>query len=236
MFYRKYVSFASNLKKLYIFVIIPIMNKQLELYETKFINESKNFISASQVLKESNKCGVENQMFLSQIIFMIRHACELILKGLHFKLLKNNTGVSDCCNIKLENIKGNNLNQTIFECHSLLMLYDSFTSMARFNLLLSRDRLLKFRNKVIKVDIIDKDSTYFRYPIDKNGNLNSRTYFIDPEDPDINPDFNDFSIDQIFIDEIDGCIKYINIVPEAIEYKNKLEELYCFLLETQESF
>lgn len=212
------------------------MENYFELLEIKFINESKNFITASQVLQDSQQCSVENQMFLSQIIFMNRHACELLLKGLHFRLLKTNTNILGGYNIKLENIHGKKLNQSIFETHSLLTLYDSFISLSNFNLVIDKQKLTKFRKMVVDIDKIDVDSTYFRYPVDKDGNFNSRTYFINPEDPNINPDFNDYSFDQIYIDEQEGIVRYINLVPEAIDYNNKLKEFYSFLTKTQESF
>lgn len=212
------------------------MKDTIQFIEQKLIDDANNFISAGEILFTSKECCVENQMFLTQIIFMNRHACELLLKALIFRLLKNNCEVENVKNIKLEDVYGKKSNKSILDTHSILKLYDTFLSMSTYNLLIDKDRLLKNRKMAIEIDKIDEDSTYFRYPIDKDGNFNKRTYFIDPEDPNICPDFNNYSIDSIFIDQDEGIVKYINIVPEAIEFNKKLIKFYDFLKDTQVSF
>ncbi len=211
------------------------MDERIELIECKLIKDAENFRMAGNVLMNSKERCVENQMFLTQIIFLNRHACELFLKALLLKLLKENSIIDDIVKVKLKDINGKKLNKTIFETHSILILYDCLIGMSKFSIALSRDRLIRHRQKAIQIDNFDGDSTYFRYPIDKEGNLNYRTYFINFGEPDICPDFNDYPIDAIFVDEETGDVN-INIVPEILEYNKKIIKFYNFLKKTQELF
>lgn len=210
-----------------------------DLYKiyNNFISDAKNFNSAAKVLSSSQISSVENQMFLSQIIFLKRHSCELLLKGTILKLLNTNTLLKiDINKIPLFDKKNNRLKKTLFESHSILELFDCLASLSKFNLLLNEVNFKKYRLSAIEINKIDDDSTYFRYPCDKDGNLNSRTYFINADDPNIYPDFNDYKFEDIYLDEINGNIKFINIVPEAYKLVVTLSLFYDFLFNTQVKF
>lgn len=133
-----------------------------------FFDEAISFYRSAQVVKESDfRIMDEETELFSPIIYLFRHATELLFKALlirHF----TEVGVTDWQSVKLKS-SGRKLSAT----HSLLELYIAWKDCDGEELVTAADAIM-LEDYVEQINRYDKDSTFFRYPIDKEGNRNKR--------------------------------------------------------------
>ena len=119
-------------------------------------------------MKESDLRGRDNEIDLfGPVIYLFRHAAELIFKALIIKKLLE-SGVSDWQSVKL-----NPNRRKLSSTHSLYELYIAWRAFGG-EVGLTQDEVALVEEYVTNINRFDEDSTFFRYPIDKEGNRNRK--------------------------------------------------------------
>ena len=145
----------------------------------KTISVSKKFYQMALAYEDASNilyahCDFNNQLIINPVMFLLRHAVELILKSL---ILLSYSDFKK--NIKNFTIKSLQDKIILSKTHSLLKLLD-FLIKIDSNLLIKRynQKLLKQMRSTIKsIDKIDFSSTYFRYPINSNMQNNLQKFY-----------------------------------------------------------
>lgn len=141
----------------------------------QFYNEAVRFYKSGNIVSNSHERLSEDTDLFSPVIFLYRHALELILKALIIKVLKSEE------HDNWIKVKTKPHNRTISTMHSIKALYETWA-------LLDSSRILAaiieqdFLDLIERIDDIDFVSTFFRYPYDKNGHLNRKNLTEDVRD------------------------------------------------------
>lgn len=135
---------------------------------TAFFDEGMSFYKSGQIIQESDFRIRDDEIDLfGPIIYLFRHAAELFFKALIIRNLYQN-GCTDWKSVKL---KSNS--RKLSSTHSIQELYLSWKELGGEVSLNPREiELLEYY--IDKLDCHDKDSTFFRYPVDRDGKRNKR--------------------------------------------------------------
>ena len=133
-----------------------------------FFDEGISFYKSAQIVQgaDSRVCDDEIDLF-SPIVFLLRHAAELLLKSLIIKVLFK-SGISEWQSFKLSSS-----NRKLSSTHSLSELYSAWRELDEAAGL-AQDEIEILEEYVYNINCYDEDSTFFRYPIDKKGSRNRK--------------------------------------------------------------
>lgn len=140
-----------------------------------FYNEAVRFYKSGEILSKSEeRIGEEIDLFCP-IVYLYRHSVELLFKALIIKSL-GKRGEENWLGVKLQPC-----NKKIANIHSIL---DLFNAVKILDVEISKwtsdeENIVSL---IIQIDKYDETSTFFRYPYDKNGNLNRRNMTESVED------------------------------------------------------
>ena len=134
-----------------------------------FFDEGISFYKSAQIVQgtDCRVCDDSIDLF-SPIVFLLRHAAELLLKSLIIKALFK-SGISEW-----QSFKFSSSNRKISSTHSLSELYSVWKELDEA-VGLTKDEIILLEEYVYNINCYDEDSTFFRYPIDKNGSRNRKT-------------------------------------------------------------
>lgn len=157
------------------------MSEQIATINDKYYNESLSFWHCGKIVQCSDMRSEDEQLLSSPIIYLFRHSAELLLKALIIRDAKNI--YADDINV----VKLPPHNRVLSAMHSLKALYETWTEVLSFKLVnpIDVDQNKKIFTIIERVDNCDSTSTFFRYPFDKKGNENSKTFVSSVNDRDV---------------------------------------------------
>lgn len=133
-----------------------------------FFDEAISFYKSAQIIQDSDfRIRYDETDVFGPIVYLFRHAAELLFKSLIIKKLFE-TGVSDWQSVKLKSNK-----RRLSSTHSLYELYVAWMDFGG-DVGLTQEEKDMIKEYVNNINRFDKDSTFFRYPINKKGNRNKK--------------------------------------------------------------
>ena len=150
-----------------------------------FHEDATSYFDASQVLSGSDKRDENDQLFLTPILFLLRHSIELSIKAKIFQFLENVSTEQDLLEFKIILENGQECKKKVIESHSVHNLFSCLIYFDKNQRLVSifEDSELAFSLNTIKeIESIDSQSDYFRYPIGKNSQQHKREFLSLSED------------------------------------------------------
>ncbi len=156
-----------------------------------FYNDAKSYYLAAETLMMSPEREKDGQLLLMPILFLFRHALELLLKY-HIIVFLTEHGQKDMQNYKLHNHKGIQQKQKLLGTHSIKNLFSCFIYWNKMSLCPKFDeKHIKFIRAQIKhLCSLDENSDYFRYPTGKNNKFHKRHYITRIDEFDVAPEIN----------------------------------------------
>lgn len=138
----------------------------------KFFEEAMSFWKSGRIIQHSPKRFKDEQFLSAPIVYLYRHAVELLLKALIIR---------DGNALYAEEITTVLLpphNKPISSLHSLLSLYEDWNQITASLLIAPADK--KDRRElsriIRRIEECDKSSTFFRYPYDRHGTENRKEF------------------------------------------------------------
>lgn len=131
-----------------------------------FYNESYDFYKSGEILRNSRKRYQEEGRLLGPIIYLFRHSTELLMKALIINHYLS-CGVNNWEELKFEK-------RGITSIHSLQSLLNILVE-EKIQLCGKTSRFNQLRWIISDVEKLDMDSTFFRYPMDKNKKVNDKS-------------------------------------------------------------
>ena len=195
-----------------------------------FYNDSYSYYKSALIISGSGYRKEDDQLLLTPILFLLRHAIELILKSFIIRTLeyKNIQDISRC---KLLMEEGCETNIKLLSCHSTFHLFSYVRYLDKQYRLVSifDDNELEFSFKVIKdIEKIDSKSDYFRYPIDKNTKEFKRK-FITRGKTGIAPEINNSNFLFLFGSPKNECVVFSTKEKKYLELVENMSTLYKIL-------
>ncbi|MBQ2290337.1 MAG: hypothetical protein II249_06680 [Bacteroidaceae bacterium] len=133
-----------------------------------FYDEAISFYQCGQIVQESDyRVQYDEIDLFGPLIYLYRHAAELLFKALIIKLLFI-AGKTDWQAVKL---KSNN--RKLSATHSIYELYVAWKELSGDSQL-GEEKLDLLEYYIENINKYDEDSTFFRYPVDKAGNRNKK--------------------------------------------------------------
>lgn len=133
-----------------------------------FFEEAMSFYKSAQLVQESDfRIRDDETDLFGPVVYLFRHAAELLFKALIIRKLFD-SGISDWQSVKLKSNK-----RRLSSTHSLYELYIAWKELGG-EVGLTQDENKLLEEYVTNINRFDKDSTFFRYPIDKQGNRNRK--------------------------------------------------------------
>lgn len=133
-----------------------------------FFEEAMSFYKSAQIIQDSDfRIKYEETDLFGPIVYLYRHAAELLFKALIIKRLFE-SGTSDWRSIKL-----NSNNRKLSSTHSLYELYIAWRESGG-DIKLTQEEQCMMEDYVDTINQFDDDSTFFRYPMNKKGNRNKK--------------------------------------------------------------
>lgn len=151
-------------------------NMEELLPEENFYNEALNYYQSAIVLSKSDEVLDEEYDLFGPIIYLLRHAIELMFKSLIVKsLYEQNIGSWNEQKLSPHDRK-------LMSMHSLRALYETYMEQ-RYKLGKGESKELDEIGSIVeRFDDVDFSSTFFRYPYDKKGVKNSKSLTEDVAD------------------------------------------------------
>ena len=150
-----------------------------------FHEDAISYFNASEVLGGSENRDMDNQLFLTPILFLLRHSIELSIKAKIYQFIENITSEKDLLDCKIILEDGQECKKKVIESHSVQNLFSCLRYYDKSERLVSifDDSELAFSLSTIKeIECIDSQSDYFRYPIGKNNQQHKREFLSLSED------------------------------------------------------
>lgn len=146
------------------------------MLDNYFYDEAQNYYYSAIILSKNDEGIDEKYDLFGPIVYLLRHAIELMLKHLIVKALyeQNVTKWHEC--------KLSPYNRRITSMHSLRALYETYIEQIRKLGKVDAKDLDEVECFIEEFDNIDFDSTFFRYPYDKNGVKNAKALTEDVSD------------------------------------------------------
>ena len=146
------------------------------MLDNYFYDEAQNYYCSAIILSKTDEVVDEKYDLFGPIVYLLRHAIELMLKHLIVKELyeQNVTEWHEC--------KLSPYNRRITSMHSLRVLYETYIEQIRKLGKVDVKDLDEVECFIEEFDNIDFDSTFFRYPYDKNGVKNAKALTEDVSD------------------------------------------------------
>lgn len=194
-----------------------------------FYNDSYSYYKSALIISGSGYRKEDDQLLLTPILFLLRHAIELILKANIIDILEfNNQGILKC---KLVTENGIKTNIKLLNCHSisnlfsyLIYLNTQYSLVSVFN-----DNELKFSYRLINdIEDVDSKSDYFRYPINKNTKAYKRKFII-RGDIGIAPEIKSTNFLFLFGSPNDECVVFSTKEKKYLELVKDMTSLYKIL-------
>lgn len=133
-----------------------------------FYTEAMSFYQCGQIVQKSDyRVQYDDIDLFGPLIYLYRHAAELLFKALIIKKLFI-AGKPDWQAVKL---KSNN--RKLSATHSIYELYVAWKELGGDSQL-DEEKLNLLEYYIENINKYDEDSTFFRYPIDKSGNRNRK--------------------------------------------------------------
>ena len=133
-----------------------------------FYEEAISFYKCGKIVQESDfRIQYDEIDLFGPVIYLYRHAAELLFKALIIRALFK-SGQSNWQTIKLKS-NGRKLSST----HSIYELYLAWQELGGEKEV-SKDAFDLLECYIENINKYDEDSTFFRYPIDKEGNRNRK--------------------------------------------------------------
>ena len=131
----------------------------------KFFEEAMSFWKSGRIIQHS-PARVKDEQFLSApIVYLYRHAVELLLKAL---IIRDGKALYS---EEITTVLLPPHNKPISSLHSLLSLYEDWNEITTSLLITPADK--KDRQElsriIRRIEKCDKSSTFFRYPYDRHG-------------------------------------------------------------------
>lgn len=142
------------------------MNIKLDDESQDFFDEAYCFYQSGIIIRNSLQREQDENRLNGSIIYLFRHSMELLFKALiinHYII----TGISDWENLKFEK-------RNITSIHSLQSLLKIIVA-EKISLCVEKCDFNELRWIVTQVEILDMDSTFFRYPINKQKRRNDKS-------------------------------------------------------------
>lgn len=157
------------------------MSEQISNISDGYYNEALSFWRCGKIVQYSDMRYEDEQLLSSPIIYLYRHSAELLLKALIIR---------DATNLYIDDInliKFPPHNRVLSSMHSLKALYETWTTVLSSMLVnpIDVDLNKKICTIIERVDNCDPISTFFRYPFDKQGNKNLKTFVTPVDDSDL---------------------------------------------------
>jgi len=144
-----------------------------------FYEDATRYFNAAEVLSGSEQRDEDDQLFLTPILFLLRHSIELNIKAKIFQFLENTFSEGDLLEFKIILENGQVCKKKTIESHSIQNLFSCLRYLDKSERLVSifDDDELSFSLKIVKeIESIDSQSDYFRYPISKNNQQHKRKF------------------------------------------------------------
>ena len=133
-----------------------------------FYEEAMSFYKSAQIVQDSEyRINYDETDLFGPIVYLYRHAAELLFKALIIKKLFE-TGCPDWQSTRLKSNK-----RKLSSTHSLYELYIAWKDFGGDSAF-SQEEKGMIEERVDDINQFDKDSTFFRYPINKKGNRNKK--------------------------------------------------------------
>lgn len=131
-----------------------------------FYNEAYSFFKSGMILRESSERDCEENRLLGPITYLFRHSMELLLKSFIINHYISN-GI-----VKWDEVMFNKRKLT--SIHSLKSLFNILIQ-EKFQFYGEDYNVNDLFWTISDVESLDMDSTYFRYPINKNKKINDKS-------------------------------------------------------------
>lgn len=133
-----------------------------------FFDEAMSFYKCGQIVQESDSRIQNDEIDLfGPVVYLYRHAAELLFKALIIKML------FESGQEKWQTIKLKSNNRKLTSTHSIYELYIAWKELGGEKGL-NQETLELLEYYIENINKYDEDSTFFRYPIDKEGNRNRK--------------------------------------------------------------
>ena len=148
------------------------MNTKAKRQSTNYYIEAIAFWKSGKIIQSSNERFCDEQFLSAPIIYLFRHSAELLLKGLIIK--------------DADMLYEEDVNNVLFppykvklaQTHSLQKLFEIWDSVIESMLIpaLSADDRRRIVGYIKRIEKCDPSSTFFRYPYEKSGKENRRSF------------------------------------------------------------
>ena len=189
-----------------------------------FFEDSISYYNAASVLCSCEQRSIDDQLFLTPILYLYRHSIELIIKTLIISYLERSLTPNSIKDFYLYSEDGERTKSQLMNCHSLNTLYSCLKHFDKTERIVSifDNNELEFIDSVIKeIELIDKNSDYFRYPIGKHKEQHKRK-FIAISETDIMPDLSQVYQNFIYEGPNNRVIAFTSIEKEYIELSENI--------------
>jgi len=192
----------------------------------KFYISSINFFDACKILGDY-VIGNTNPSIIYPLIYLERHALELLLKSLI---------LSDIARQKISEKLEININGSKFELsrtHSLEILLDKYCLLqTQYRLVpMFDERINKYKSVIKKYDEYDRTSEFYRYPLTKTGKFTPSQLWKDSSDSILNEIGKnngylvfDFEAEPLYIKHV------YNVDEKALFFKDKFYEIINYFM------
>lgn len=126
-----------------------------------FISSNNYFDAGILIIENIDYASKPNVIYPAA--FLLRHSAELLLKSLICDYSSQDMIIMSKSELI---VRVNNINFNL-ETHSLLNLYDKLLEVASLGLFPLIEKNNKLRENLIKLDKIDGNGVYYRYPVSK---------------------------------------------------------------------
>ena len=138
----------------------------------KYYQDAMAFWEGGKIIQHSDARLNDSQSLSVPIIYLFRHASELLIKGL---IIRD----ADCLyEMEINEVMFSPHNRQLSQMHSLKALFETWIEIRSILLVpkLSNDVHKKITRIIQRIEDCDPFSTFFRYPFTKNGEENSRLF------------------------------------------------------------
>lgn len=197
-----------------------------------FFEDSISYYNAAIILSSCEQRNVDDQLFLTPILYLYRHSAELVIKAIILSYLERFSTENSIKDFFLYSEDGEKTKLQLMNCHSLNSLYSCLKYFDKNERIVSvfDDNELDFIDRVIKeIELIDKNSDYFRYPIGKNKEQHKRK-FLAVSETDIMPDLSKVYQNFIYEGPNDKVITFTSIEQEYIELSENIRIMTNILI------
>ena len=142
--------------------------KEIDRPYNLFYEEGLSYYKSGVILQNSPDRIQEEDLLFSPIVYLLRHALELLFKALIVKdVVTKNKGSWNTMKFPPENRRLNTI-------HSIKTLYETWKLMCNNVTNNDEEGIDEIENIVEQLDSYDFSSTFFRYPYSKEGEVNRK--------------------------------------------------------------